>query len=82
MNTTLHDPVNIVIETDQLVKRYGAVTAVDAVSLRVARGEIYGFLGLRRPSSGAPSRAISTTGRCTLGSQCLTWERMQSSETV
>ena len=52
MNTTLDDTVNIVIETEQLVKRYGAVTAVDAVSLRVARGEIYGFLGLRRPSSG------------------------------
>jgi ABC-2 type transport system ATP-binding protein len=28
------------------MKRYGAVIAVDAVSLRVARGEIYGFLGL------------------------------------
>jgi len=46
MNTTLHNTVNTIIETDQLVKRYGAITAVDAVSLRVARGEIYGFLGL------------------------------------
>ncbi len=34
------------IETDHLVKRYGNVTAVDGVSLRVARGEIYAFLGL------------------------------------
>jgi ABC-type uncharacterized transport system ATPase subunit len=72
MNTTLDDTVNIVIETEQLVKRYGAVTAVDAVSLRVAQGEIYGFLGLRRPSSGVASRATSTMGRCILGSQCLT----------
>jgi ABC-2 type transport system ATP-binding protein len=35
-----------VIETDRLVKRYGDVTAVDEVSLRVERGEIYAFLGL------------------------------------
>jgi ABC-2 type transport system ATP-binding protein len=34
------------IETDNLVKRYGGVTAVDALSLRVAQGEIYAFLGL------------------------------------
>lgn len=34
------------IETDHLVKRYGDVTAVDGISLRVARGEIYAFLGL------------------------------------
>ncbi len=34
------------IETDHLVKRYGDVTAVDGLSLHVARGEIYAFLGL------------------------------------
>src|SRR5512146_1919367 len=34
------------METNNLVKRYGRVTAVDGVSLRVARGEIYAFLGL------------------------------------
>ncbi len=38
--------MNPAIETDNLVKRYGAVTAVDNLSLRVARGEIYAFLGL------------------------------------
>ena len=36
----------LVIETDGLSKSYGAVHAVDSVSLRLARGEIYGFLGL------------------------------------
>jgi ABC-2 type transport system ATP-binding protein len=34
------------IETNNLVKRYGDVTAVDRLSLRVAHGEIYAFLGL------------------------------------
>lgn len=34
------------IETHDLVKRYGAVTAVDHLSLQVNEGEIYAFLGL------------------------------------
>ena len=34
------------IETNNLVKRFGEVTAVDGLSLRVERGEIYAFLGL------------------------------------
>ena len=38
--------MNSAISTDNLVKRYGDVTAVDGLSLRVARGEIYAFLGL------------------------------------
>lgn len=35
-----------VIETHDLLKRFGHVTAVDCVNLRVERGEIYAFLGL------------------------------------
>ena len=38
--------MNLTIETQNLVKRYGDVTAVDHLSLRVAEGEIYAFLGL------------------------------------
>ncbi len=38
--------MNLTIETDNLVKRYGDVTAVDRLSLQVAEGEIYAFLGL------------------------------------
>ncbi|HVN54460.1 MAG TPA: ABC transporter ATP-binding protein [Anaerolineaceae bacterium] len=34
------------IETDGLSKSYGAVEAVEGLSLRVAEGEIYAFLGL------------------------------------
>lgn len=33
------------IRTSNLTKRYGAVTAVDRVSLSIPAGEIYGFLG-------------------------------------
>ncbi|WP_067820343.1 ABC transporter ATP-binding protein [Nocardia inohanensis] len=35
-----------IVSTDRLTKRYGPHTAVDAVSMTVHRGEIYGFLGL------------------------------------
>lgn len=38
--------MNVAIETNNLAKQYGDVTAVAGLSLRVARGEIYGFLGL------------------------------------
>jgi ABC-2 type transport system ATP-binding protein len=38
--------MNAAIETDRLTKRYGRVLAVDGLSLRVERGEIYAFLGL------------------------------------
>ena len=35
----------LAIETHGLTKQYGAIKAVDALDLRVRRGEIYGFLG-------------------------------------
>jgi ABC-2 type transport system ATP-binding protein len=38
--------MNWIIETETLGKRYGDVAAVDGLSLRVAEGEIYAFLGL------------------------------------
>jgi ABC-2 type transport system ATP-binding protein len=38
--------LNNAIETNDLTKNFGDVTAVDHLSLRVARGEIYAFLGL------------------------------------
>ena len=38
--------MNAVIETENLAKRYGSVSAVENLSLRVNEGEIYAFLGL------------------------------------
>ena len=38
--------MSLPIETDDLGKRYGDVRAVEHLSLRVAEGEIYAFLGL------------------------------------
>jgi ABC-2 type transport system ATP-binding protein len=45
MRNTMTDN-DYAISADGLTKRYGAVRAVDDVSLRVGRGEIYAFLGL------------------------------------
>ena len=36
---------NIVIQTEELTKRFGAFTAVDHISFQVGQGEIFGFLG-------------------------------------
>jgi len=36
---------DITLQTDELTKRFGARTAVDRLSMRVERGDIYGFLG-------------------------------------
>ena len=66
------------ISADGLTKRYGAIRAVDDVSLRVGHGEIYAFLGLNgagktttirmllgmiRPSAGAAYAARQTGPR-------------------
>ncbi len=36
---------SLLVRTQGLTKRYGAITAVDDLDLRVRRGEVYGFLG-------------------------------------
>ncbi len=46
------------IETNQLTKRFGDVTAVDSVNLRVKPGEIYGFLGLNGAGKTTTIRAL------------------------
>ena len=51
---------NCVVEARSLVKRFGAVTALDGLDLSVRTGEIHGFLG----SNGAGK---STTIRALLG---------------
>ena len=40
-----HDVGDVVIEAEELTCRFGDFTAVDSVSFRISRGEIFGFLG-------------------------------------
>ena len=62
--------MNLPIETEDLGKRYGTVIAVQQLSLRVAEGEIYAFLGL----NGAGK---TTTIRMLLGMIKPTWGTAQ-----
>ena len=39
------DTTRTAVEVDQLTRRYGAFTAVDAVTFSVRQGEVFGFLG-------------------------------------
>ena len=50
--------MTVTIQTSGLSKRYGNVLAVDAVDLRVDRGEIYGFLGLNGAGKTTTIRAL------------------------
>ena len=50
--------MDFAIETNELSKFYGLVRAVDSVSLRVKRGEIYGFLGLNGAGKTTTIRAL------------------------
>jgi len=49
---------NFAIETNELTKRFGDVTAVDSIDLRVGVGEIYGFLGLNGAGKTTTIRAL------------------------
>ena len=61
----MHDPA---IATDALTKRYrGDVLAVDGLTLRVARGEIYAFLGLNGAGKSTTIRMLLGMIRPTAG---------------
>jgi len=49
-----------IIETQGLVKRYGKLTAVDNLSLRVPRGAIYGFVGPNGAGKTTTMRILTT----------------------
>jgi ABC-2 type transport system ATP-binding protein len=57
-----------IVVSDRLTKRYGARTVVDAVSLTVRRGEIYGFLGPNGAGKTTTLRMLVGLVRPTAGS--------------
>ena len=60
-----------VIRTENLVKYYGKVRAVDGISLSVHQGETYGFLGLNGAGKTTTIRLLLGMVRPTLGSAYL-----------
>jgi ABC-2 type transport system ATP-binding protein len=48
------------IETDGLTRRFGEFTAVDAISLKIPKGQLYGFLGLNGAGKTTTIRILTT----------------------
>lgn len=65
-----YDPKLImnVIEVNNLTKRFGAFTAVNAISFSVAKGEIFGFLGANGAGKTTAMRMLCGLSRPTSGS--------------
>ena len=58
----------LVIETHGLTKRYGDLVAVDALTMRVRPGEVYGFLGPNGAGKTTTLRMLLGLVRPTAGS--------------
>jgi ABC-2 type transport system ATP-binding protein len=69
--------MNLIIETEELVKRYRDVTAVDRLSLRVGEGEIYAFLGLNGAGKTTTIRMLLGMIRPNSGSACVLGQRVR-----
>ena len=48
------------VETDALTRRFGGFTAVDRVTLRVPKGQLFGFLGLNGAGKTTTIRVLTT----------------------
>src|SRR5580700_4665779 len=55
------------IKTDQLTKRFGDFTAVDAITFDVAKGEIFGFLGANGAGKTTAMRMLCGLSKPTSG---------------
>jgi ABC-2 type transport system ATP-binding protein len=59
--------MDLIIETKDLVKRFGRFTAVDGLSLEVPAGAIYGFVGPNGAGKTTTMRMLTTLTRPTSG---------------
>ncbi|MDQ4059224.1 MAG: ABC transporter ATP-binding protein [Actinomycetota bacterium] len=71
-----------VIETRDLTKRYGDVVAVDGLTLRVRRGEVYGFLGPNAAGKTTTLRMLLGLAKPTSGAAMILGAPPGSSESL
>ncbi len=69
--------MDLAIETENLGKRYGDVTAVEQLSLRVMEGEIYAFLGLNGAGKTTTIRMLLGMIRPTAGTASVLQTRVR-----
>jgi ABC-2 type transport system ATP-binding protein len=67
-----------IIETRNLTKKFGRFTAVDAISLNVKKGEIYGFLGLNGAGKTTTIRMLLGMVRPTSGESSLNGKKVHA----
>ena len=72
--------MNSAIQTHNLTKHYGKVTAVQGLSLRVERGEIYAFLGLNGAGKTTTIRMLLGMVRPTAGAAHVLGRRIRPGE--
>jgi ABC-2 type transport system ATP-binding protein len=52
--------IDYAVETENLTRRFGDLTAVDGVTLRIPKGQLYGFLGLNGAGKTTTIRMLTT----------------------
>lgn len=70
--------MDAVIKTDNLTKHFGKIHAVDGISLRVRRGEIYGFIGLNGAGKTTTIRMLLGMVRPTAGTAYVRGEKVDA----
>jgi ABC-2 type transport system ATP-binding protein len=60
MTSTPTSPSDFAIETDGLTRRFGDFTAVEHISLKIPKGQLYGFLGLNGAGKTTTIRMLTT----------------------
>jgi ABC-2 type transport system ATP-binding protein len=48
------------VETENLTRRFGTLVAVDGVTLKIPKGQLYGFLGLNGAGKTTTIRMLTT----------------------
>jgi ABC-2 type transport system ATP-binding protein len=74
----LAEKMENVIETKDVTKKYGTLKAVDSISLKVKKGEIYGFLGLNGAGKTTTIRMLLGMIRPTSGESWLKGVRVNA----
>ena len=72
-------PIEYAIEMQNLTRRFGSFVAVDEITLKIPKGQLYGFLGLNGAGKTTTIRMLTTLLPASAGSAKL-WGHDVSNE--